>query len=108
MITATLVPSGTGTEVTVATDLTISGKVAQFGRGVLADVSSKLIDQFVACLDADLLSGATEQEAFMDGLHNSLYIAALIAFAGSLTALLTVRSHARPRPAPETPAVEAA
>jgi carbon monoxide dehydrogenase subunit G len=57
-ITATLTPSGTGTEVTVDTDLTISGKVAQFGRGMLAEVSAKLIDQFVACLDADLLSGA--------------------------------------------------
>jgi hypothetical protein len=61
-ITATLVPAGTGTQVTVDTDLTISGKVAQFGRGVLADVSSKLIDQFVACLDADLLAGPSGTE----------------------------------------------
>jgi hypothetical protein len=43
--------------VTVATDLTITGKVAQFGRGVLADVSSKLIGQFVDALEADLASG---------------------------------------------------
>jgi len=61
-ITATLVPSGTGTEVTVDTDLAISGKVAQFGRGVLVDVSTKLIDQFVACLDSELLSGAPAAE----------------------------------------------
>jgi hypothetical protein len=61
-ITATLVPSGSGTQVTVDTDLTISGKVAQFGRGVLADVSSKLIDQFVACLDADLLAGTSSDD----------------------------------------------
>lgn len=39
---------GTSTKVEVLTDLTISGKVAQFGRGVIADVSSKLITQFVA------------------------------------------------------------
>jgi carbon monoxide dehydrogenase subunit G len=39
---------GTSTKVEVVTDLTISGKVAQFGRGVIADVSSKLISQFVA------------------------------------------------------------
>jgi predicted MFS family arabinose efflux permease len=58
--------------------------------------------------NAALASGSTEQEAFMDGLHNALYVAALIAFAGSLTALLTIRSHARPRPAPEATAVEAA
>jgi carbon monoxide dehydrogenase subunit G len=62
-ITATLSPSGEGTEVTVDTDLTISGKVAQFGRGMLAEVSAKLIDQFVACLDADLLSGSKEEPA---------------------------------------------
>ena len=41
----------------VDTDLTVSGKVAQFGRGVLADVSSKLLNQFVACLEADVLAG---------------------------------------------------
>src|SRR5688500_1924062 len=55
VITATLVPSGSGTEVTVDTDLTVSGKVAQFGRGMLSEVSAKLIDQFVACLDTNLL-----------------------------------------------------
>lgn len=62
-ITATL--TGTddgGTRVEVHTDLTVTGKVAQFGRGVLADVSAKLLDQFVACLEADVLSGA-EPEA---------------------------------------------
>jgi carbon monoxide dehydrogenase subunit G len=53
-ITATLVPDGEGTKVTVVTDLTVTGKVAQFGRGVLADVSSKLIGQFVDALEADL------------------------------------------------------
>ena len=39
---------GSATKVEVVTDLTISGKVAQFGRGVIVDVSSKLISQFVA------------------------------------------------------------
>ena len=36
----------TSTKCTVVTDLTISGKVAQFGRGALADVSDKLLAQF--------------------------------------------------------------
>jgi len=36
----------TSTICTVVTDLTISGKVAQFGRGALADVSDKLLKQF--------------------------------------------------------------
>jgi carbon monoxide dehydrogenase subunit G len=57
-ITATMVPDGDGTKVTVATDLTVTGKVAQFGRGVLAEVSAKLLDQFVACLETDVLAAA--------------------------------------------------
>jgi hypothetical protein len=39
-----------GTHVTVGTSLQISGKQAQFGRGVMADVAAKLTDQFAACL----------------------------------------------------------
>jgi carbon monoxide dehydrogenase subunit G len=54
-ITATLTPDGDGTAVTVATDLTVTGRVAQFGRGVMADVSSKLLGQFVDCLENKLL-----------------------------------------------------
>ncbi len=53
-ITLTMTADEGGTKVTANTDLTISGKVAQFGRGVLADVSSKLIGQFVDNLEADL------------------------------------------------------
>jgi carbon monoxide dehydrogenase subunit G len=56
MITATLEPDGDGTRVRVDTDLTISGKVAQFGRGVLADVSAKLMQQFADNLQRDVLS----------------------------------------------------
>jgi carbon monoxide dehydrogenase subunit G len=54
-ITATLVPDGDGTRVTVATDLTVTGKVAQFGRGVLGEVSAKLLGQFVDCLETNVL-----------------------------------------------------
>lgn len=41
----------TSTKCTVITDLTISGKVAQFGRGALADVSDKLLAQFAENLN---------------------------------------------------------
>jgi carbon monoxide dehydrogenase subunit G len=58
-ITATMTPDGDGTNVRVVTDLTVTGKVAQFGRGVLADVSSKLIGQFVSTLEKDLEAGGT-------------------------------------------------
>ena len=54
-ITATLTSDGDGTAVTVVTDLTVTGRVAQFGRGVMADVSAKLLGQFVDCLENKLL-----------------------------------------------------
>jgi carbon monoxide dehydrogenase subunit G len=55
-ITMRLEPDDTGTVVSVLTDLAITGKVAQFGRGVMADVSAKLLAQFVANLERDVLA----------------------------------------------------
>ncbi len=65
-ITAAMEPSGEGTKVKVSTDLAITGKVAQFGRGVLADVSGKLLGQFVHNLETTVLgppAGATPAAA---------------------------------------------
>jgi carbon monoxide dehydrogenase subunit G len=56
-VTATLTPAGSGTVVHIDTDLNITGKVAQFGRGVMADVSSKLLGQFASNLERDVLTG---------------------------------------------------
>ena len=54
-VTAALTDAGGGsTEVEVVTDLHITGKPAQFGRGVIQDVSDKLLNQFVACLEQRL------------------------------------------------------
>jgi carbon monoxide dehydrogenase subunit G len=57
-IVVTMAAEGAGTKVDVATDLSITGKVAQFGRGVLADVSSKLMGQFVDNIERDVLTTA--------------------------------------------------
>ncbi len=54
LITAQMVPVGTATQVDIITDLKISGKVAQFGRGVMQDVSSKLLGQFAECLETKI------------------------------------------------------
>ncbi len=64
--TAVLQPDGDGTRVSIDSDVTITGKVAQFGRGVIADVSAKLLDQFVACLERDVLSSAGDPPASND------------------------------------------
>lgn len=58
VVTAQLKDEGDATSVVITTDLTISGKAAQFGRGVLADVAGNLIAQFAKALEADLLGGA--------------------------------------------------
>ena len=50
-VTATMTEEGTSTKVEVLTDLNITGKPAQFGRGVMQDVSDKLLGQFTACLE---------------------------------------------------------
>ena len=49
------------TRCTVSTDLTITGKIAQFGRGALADVSDKLLKQFVVNLETTVLTQDSNQ-----------------------------------------------
>lgn len=59
-VTARLVSEGSVTVVTVTTDLTVTGRVAQFGRGVMGDVSAKLLAQFADCLQSRVLAGQAE------------------------------------------------
>ena len=53
-VTVTMTDADGSTDVSVQTDLAITGKPAQFGRGVMQDVSDKLLGQFVDCLEARL------------------------------------------------------
>jgi carbon monoxide dehydrogenase subunit G len=61
-ITASLTDKGEETEVTVISNLSITGRPAQFGRGVMNEVGAKLLGQFADCL-SDKLSGTDEIEA---------------------------------------------
>jgi carbon monoxide dehydrogenase subunit G len=56
-VTASFAESGAQTDVEVLTDLVITGKPAQFGRGVISDVSDKLLDQFVSCVSGRFADG---------------------------------------------------
>lgn len=56
VVTADLSPEGSQTRVKVTTDLTISGPLAQFGRGAIAEVSTRLLNQFVANLKETVLA----------------------------------------------------
>jgi carbon monoxide dehydrogenase subunit G len=61
-IEVTMLEDGDGTRVEVVTDLAITGKVAQFGRSMLVDVSSKLMGQFVENLERDVLATHSDGE----------------------------------------------
>lgn len=69
-VTGTLAEAGAeadgGTAVTVVTDLTITGRPAQFGRGVMADVGDKLVGQFADCVSRQLASGEPSASAPVD------------------------------------------
>ena len=64
-VTATFAEGGAdSTTVEVVTDLAITGKPAQFGRGVIQDVSDKLLQQFVDCLQQQVgSSGSAESDS---------------------------------------------
>jgi carbon monoxide dehydrogenase subunit G len=53
-IESTLAPASGGTRVDIVTELTLSGAVAQYGRGVVADVASRLTAQFADCIAGEL------------------------------------------------------
>ena len=55
-------PDGDGTKVVIDTDLKISGKVAQFGKGTMVEVSEKLLGQFVECVEQTLLGEQVVEE----------------------------------------------
>jgi carbon monoxide dehydrogenase subunit G len=57
VVTAQLISEGPeSTRAEIVTDLTVTGKAAQFGRGVMADVSKRLIDQFAGNLETVILA----------------------------------------------------
>lgn len=56
-IEARLLDQGSATKVTVTTDLAITGKPAQFGRGVMVEVGNKLLGKFADCLNDEIQGG---------------------------------------------------
>ncbi len=66
-VTAQLAGQADSTHVTVLTDLTISGPLAQFGRGAIAEVSTKLLKQFVTNLRETVLEAPSEAAAAPSG-----------------------------------------
>jgi uncharacterized protein len=56
----TVVPAGSGSMVKLATDFNVAGRIANFGRGVMEDVSRRLVGQMAQCIKSNLESEAAE------------------------------------------------
>jgi len=54
LVTSRLEEAESGTRVLIETDLTISGAAAQYGRGMIGDVSKRLTNEFARCLKANM------------------------------------------------------
>ena len=65
-IRATLEPSGEGTQVLIHTSMNVTGRPAQFGRGVIAEVGGKLVEKFSQNL-AQMISDGGQAAAAVDG-----------------------------------------
>jgi uncharacterized protein len=61
-ITSTLNEEDGGTKVHVETDMHLTGRAAQFGRGVQQEVATKLINQFAECLEKEIMGENTREE----------------------------------------------
>jgi carbon monoxide dehydrogenase subunit G len=119
LIDAQLRAEGDGTVVTVVTDLNISGKIAQFGSGMIKEVSVKLLGQFVENLESRLhtpdaptagaVSGAAPPTAVATADQEARAASPGLAgapagSAGTVTPVPALPSEPAPEPAPAGPA----
>ncbi|MEP7018065.1 MAG: SRPBCC family protein [Actinomycetota bacterium] len=103
-ITMQLEADGLRTVVKVDTDLKITGKIAQLGGGMIAEVSQKLLGQFVECLEAKLaapLSAEPSDVAAGSELSPDETTAAEERGNGPTRPVREAFSPPDPRPAPE-------
>jgi carbon monoxide dehydrogenase subunit G len=89
-----------GTRVEVLTDLGLTGKPAQFGRGVLSEVSDKLIGQFATNLAKEIATGTDADSAAEPTAAPG---AAPGAGGSAPTGTAAAPAVAKPRPAPAEP-----
>jgi carbon monoxide dehydrogenase subunit G len=67
-VTGSMVADGPGrTAVTMVTDMKITGRPAQFGRGVISDVAEKIIGQFASCVSSKLAPEQTSAPSSSEG-----------------------------------------
>jgi len=116
-ITSTMEEAPDGTKVKVVTDMRVTGPAAQFGRGVMQDVSAKMMRQFAECLASEMSgpsetwseAGETAAEPETDGREVGASAgtqeptggAGVTSGTGSVGRTEAVPPPIRPRPTPE-------
>jgi len=103
--TALIAESAEVTRVDVTTNLTITGKAAQFGRGVMQDVAGRLVDQFAANLEGVIAARMQPSGGTTDTSDTSE--TGDIADAGNASASADTSQAGVAAPAPPAPQVEA-
>lgn len=99
-VTIQLTDEGQGsTRADVQTDLSVTGKPAQFGRGVMQDVSDKLLGQFISCIEGRLSPAAEAGPAAEAARASAADATVSTAAAADATAATTAPAEAKARPA---------
>jgi carbon monoxide dehydrogenase subunit G len=81
-IESSLAPTDGGTKIHLVTDLALSGTVAQYGRGMIDDISSQMVTSFAQCLEAQLGESAEAAEQAVAAQANP--VSGFSLFFGSL------------------------
>jgi uncharacterized protein len=113
-IRAQLDDEGDSTRVRCTTELAVTGKPAQFGRGVMAEVSAKLVGQFADCLAAQLAAGPdagepAETEVDVEAAAEEAALAAVDTDASEATPLprtAAPSAQVAPEPRPTSDAID--
>lgn len=100
-ITNRLSETSGGTKVEVVTDLAITGRQAQFGRGIMEDVSAKMLDDFATRLEREILSGG--QPAAAPGGESPVGVATAAPPAAGMPLAAAQPPPAQPAPAAAAP-----
>src|SRR4051794_38380826 len=92
----TLTDAGGKTRVNVVTDLNVTGRPAQFGRGVMSEVAAKLIDQFAKCLEDEINSAPSPAAATAPPAAPAAPVGDVAALAKTTTAKKTAAASSAP------------
>jgi carbon monoxide dehydrogenase subunit G len=93
-IESSLASENGGTRIDLVTDLTLSGPAAQYGRGLIQDISTQLCGSFAKCLEAQLI--AAPEEAAAATTSQAKPVGGLSLFFGALGRKVTSLFRRRP------------